>query len=534
MTVLGFLIVWIATAAVRLIHRLIDRPDVLSDPYPLEGDQGDVTTHLLAIDLIRRNGHTIPRETPQFLLSTVFDYPAFFHKLLSYLPRSTLERRDYLVSPLFEGLHAGLVYLAAGWFATDSLGVANATWIAAWVTVMFVFAPVLTRHPRRGSVLGERCFGFLFGHVCLFALLIGRELDSNVWLAVALPAFWVIAVSSKFALQAVVFVALGYAAIRLDPAPVVFVVVGLASAGLVSGGYAWRVLAGTVWHSNFYRTFLVRIHDYTRAFSFRDVARGAALIFRGNLRDGLRSIRRHPLHRFPWLAPALIPALVVWSFETPRTGELPWDVVGPVLAGWGLSALCVAVLTTTDALKFLGEGERYLEYAILPTALSTAVWAVPGRTWLAVALPLFCVVYVVVAYWTAGPVSSGGPEARALRAWFLDRPSSTILSIPGRLGHALCYGTDHSLVWWFTNAPREPVLGEWKALFRCGSIYPFPAPAALKEAQQRFAARFIVADKHAIEGAREAWGLEYDFEGLFPCFENERFVVYDVARESAA
>ena len=534
MTALGFLIVWIATAAVRLLHRLIDRPDLLSDPFPLEGDQGDVTTHLLAIDLIRRNGHSIPRETPQFLLSTAFDYPAFFHKLMSYVPRSTLERRDYLVSPFFEGLHAGLVYLAAGWVATDLLSVANGSWIAAWVTVTFASAPVLTGHPRRGSVLGERCFGFLFGHACLFALLVGRELDSNVWLAVALPAFWVVSVSSKFALQAVVFVALGYAAIRLDPVPVAFVVVGLASAALVSGGYAWRVLSGTVWHSNFYRTFLVRIHDYTSSFSFRDVARGVALIFRGDVRDGLRSIRRHPLHRFPWLAPALIPALVVWSFETSRTGDATWDSVGPVLAGWGLSALCVAVLTTTDPLKFLGEGERYLEYAIFPTALSAALWAVPGRTWLAATLPLFCFVYLVVAYWTAGPVSSGGPEARALRAWFVGRSPATILSIPGRLGHALCYGTDHSLVWWFTNAPREPVLGAWKAMFRGGSVYPFPAPAALKEAQQRYTARFIVVDKDAIEGARKAWGLAYDFEGLCLCFENERFVVYDAAQEGAA
>jgi len=516
-----------AVLVLRAMYRWIQDRAILSRGFAMEGDEGDIMTHLIAIDLVRQNGHRIPRETPQFLCSTGFDYPALFHKLLSYIPRKYLERGEWLISPGFEAGHAALVCFAA-WFALAHAGAgSNAPALALIVAAGWAVTPLLTRNPRRGSVLGERCFGYTFGHTFLFCLAMLTATAEPLWLVPAAIVFSVAAASSKFALQAMVFIGVAFAAVRLDPLPLAALAVSAVAAVALSLGYVVRVVSGTVDHSRFYRSFMVRVHDYTSSFSSRDLAKGVALLLRGRFREGIASIKRHPIHRLPALVPWLLP------FALFLVSDAPESSVASVLVDWTWAALIVTALTAGDTLKFLGEAERYMEFALFPLIVLSVLVPSPVGPTVLFAILAYCLFRLGVVYATPVRVSSASPETLELVRWFAARPPSTVLTVPGRLSYPLLYRTAHRAVWCFTNTPRGEQRERWKSLFEPRARYPYVAPSALARAHAEFGVDMIVVDKAGADAAAQYWNLAYDWQRFRVLFENARYAVVDAARAAA-
>jgi hypothetical protein len=516
-------LVGIAVLVLRAAYRWVQDREIFSRRFALEGDEGDAMTHLVAVDLVRQNRHRIPGDTAQFLCSTGFDYPALFHKILSYIPRQWLERGEWLISPGFEAVHAALVYLAA-WFIFIGSGAGEAARGLALIAASgWALTPLLTRNPRRGSVIGERCFGYIFGHAFLFCLAMLSASGNMLWIIPAAVAFTIGAASSKFALQAMTFVSLAFAALRLDPLPLVALAISGVAAIAFTAGYVMRVVSGTVNHSRFYRNFLVRIHDYTRSFSTKDLASGVRLLLCGRWREAAASFKRHPIHRLP----ALVPWLFTFAFFIVLAdGASP---LTSALVAWTLAALLVTALTATDSLKFLGEAERYMEFALLPlVTLSVMIPPPVGPTALFVLLA-YSLYQLGRVYATPLRISSATPETTELARWFAGRPVATIMTVPGRLSYPLVYGTTHRFVWCFTNAPRGARLDAWKALFEGGGIYPYVAPIALDRANATFGAELIAIDKQGAAAAAQYWGLRYDLKPYPVLFENARYVVLDAA-----
>jgi hypothetical protein len=516
----------IAVLVLRASYRWVQDREIRSRLFALEGDEGDAMTHLVAIDLVRRNGHRIPWETPQFLCSSGYDYPGLFHKLLSYIPRRLLERGEWLISPGFEGAHAALVYLGA-WFLMVQLGTgASARGFAFLVVVGWALTPLLTHNPRRGSVLGERCFGYIWGHAFLFCMVAATVTGEWLWAVPAALAFAMATASSKFALQAMVFVTVVFAALRLDPMPLSILAIGAASAALLSLGYVFTVIAGTLNHSRFYRSFLVRVHDYTRSFSTRDLAQGVSLLLRGRPRAAVAAFKRHPIHRLPALVPWLVPFVV-------SVIALPGGEMATALIQWVLAALIVTAATATDSFKFLGEAERYMEFALLPMIALSLLLPPPVGPSLLFAAYAYSLIRLIAVYGRSMRVSSAGPETIELARWVASRPASTFLTVPGRLCYPLLYGTPHRAVWWFINAPRGEKLATWKSLFEGGATYPYIAPSALARARE-YGAEMIVIDKAGASAAAQAWGLSYDFSLHRTVFENARYIVVEAAVSARA
>jgi hypothetical protein len=516
-------LVGVAVLVLRAGYRWVQDREILSRRFALEGDEGDAMTHLVAVDLVRQNRNRIPGDTAQFLCSTGFDYPALFHKILSYIPRQWLERGEWLISPGFEGVHAALVYLAAWFIFTGSGAGEAASGLALIAAAGWALTPLLTRNPRRGSVIGERCFGYIFGHAFLFCLAMLSAGGNPLWIIPAALAFTIGAASSKFALQAMTFVALAFAAIRFDPLPVAALAVSAVTAIVLSGGYVVRVVSGTINHSRFYRSFLVRIHDYTRSFSTKDLAAGVRLLLRGRWREASASFRRHPIHRLPALVPWLF-TFVLFTVAADSASPLT-----SALIAWVLAALLVTALTATDSLKFLGEAERYMEFALLPLVTLSIMIPPPVGPTAVFAVMAYSLYQLGRVYATPLRVSSATPESIELARWFAGRPAATIMTVPGRLSYPLVYGTAHRAVWWFINAPRGARLEVWKSLFEGSATYPYVAPAAFDRANAAFGAEMIAIDKPGAEAAAQYWGLRYDLKRYPVLFENARYVVLDAA-----
>jgi hypothetical protein len=282
------------------------------------------------------------------------------------------------------------------------------------------------------------------------------------------------------------------------------------------------VVAGTLNHSRFYRSFLVRVHDYTRSFSTRDLRQGLLLLLRGQRREAMAAFRRHPVHRLPGLVPWVFPFVAVWIL-------LPSGGTESALIQWTLATMIVAAVTASDTFKFLGEAERYMEFALLPMICLSVVLPPPLGPILLFAVFAYCFIRLVSSYGRPARISSAWPETIELARWAAARPTAKFLTVPGRLCYPLLYGTSHRAVWWFINAPRGDTLATWKSLFEGGATYPYIAPAAVKRANSAYGADMIVIDKAGASAAAQAWGLTYDVAGHRVLFENPRYVVVEAA-----
>jgi hypothetical protein len=530
-TAIAAIAVLLGVAALRALPRLVHDRRLFRSPFPLAGDQGDAMSHLIMTDLVRRNGHRIPDGAPQYLLGEHLDYPLFFHKLASYVPRARLERWEWVMTPLMEGVHAALLFVMAILLLGRFTEVESPVSWALAVMTTYATTPLLARSWRRTGFFGERAFGYLFGHLYFVSLVVFLLEGEPLFVAAALLTFTIAAASAKFATQAMVFLSLALAALLWDVRPLLMLGASLVFAVLISRGYIWTLVRGQIRHSALYCRHLVHLSDGTKGFSDADLKDAFRRLLQGSPRQAQQAFRKHPYSRMlallPWLAPFTM-LTAAWMI-----GRTDGDLVRVILA-WGWSSIAIAMLTMTDALKFLGEGERYLEYGVFPMALSPLLLpeAFGGTSWFL--LVAYCV-YAYVRQLRNGALLSLPSDAAAELAAFMARQKpATLYAVPGRLVLPLCYATDHRAAWHLAHIDGGERLTKWLSQFTNGAVYPFCDPEAARAAGERFGADLIVAWKSGIKAAAEAWGLRYDLGGRPVRFENDDFIVYEARRTACA
>ncbi len=525
------LLVLLVVAALRASPRLIHDPALLSGRFPLAGDQSDSMSHLIMADMVRRNGGRIPRRTDRFLLGRELDYPMFFHQIASLLPRRWLERWEWIVSAMVEGLHAGVMVVFAA-VVIERFGLAGNPAAAAALVVLAVAAtPVLTAFVRRAMFFGERAFGFLFANVFIMAtaaFVLGAGWPAA---AVAAAAFTVTAASSKFGVQAMAAIAGGMSLLLLDPAPLLVLAASAAASAPLSGGYAWRTLRGLWRHAMLYRRHLVHLSDATRGFSASDLAAGIRLLVSGDPAGAAARLARHPIARIPWDLPWVAPfAVLLWArLADPGALDPAAVPLADVLLAWGAAALLAGIATMTDSLKFLGEGRRYLEFAALPMALGVLLLpsSLGGTAWLAVgALGLAGLLHEIRRRPDRLLLPSAG--ARDLAARVADLPPARLFALPGRLTLPLCYGTGHQAVWHIAHIDGGVVFERWFGLFRGGAPYSFAHPDAVRELAQAGEIDLLAVWKPGLPLLAETKGFRYALDGFRVVYENPEFALYDL------
>ena len=519
------LAVLLGTMALRVLPRLVHDRRILRVPFPLAGDQGDAMSHMIMTDLVRRNGHRIPDRAPQYLLGERLDYPLFFHLVMSFVPRRVLERWEWVVTPLTEGIHGAFLFGMTAFLLFRFDVVDSPLWWALAVTFAYAITPLLTRPWRRTGFFGERSFGYLFGHLYIAAL-VGFIL-TGAWpfVAAAAIAFAIATASAKFASQAMAFLSVSLAVLLWDVLPLLVLCGAAVFALVISRGYVWVLLRAHIRHSVLYCRHLVHLADGTKAFSSRDLWSAASAVSRGRIREASAAFRRHPLSRLLTLLPWLLPFALLTALAWP-SGAASQDELVRVILAWGWSSVIVAILTMTDTLKFLGEGERYLEYGVLPMVLAPLFLpAELGGVWWFL-LAAYCVRFYVRQLRNRVALSLPSDAAAGLAAFMAQQPPATLYGVPGRVVLPLCYGTDHRAVWNIAHIDSGKRQEIWLSLFSGGAVYPFSHPDAVRNAGSRYGADLVVIWKGGAKAAAQAWGLHYDLNDHAVAFENDDFVVY--------
>jgi hypothetical protein len=511
----GLVAVLAATFVMRLVPGTLWRP--------LDFDTG---THLLFRAAIRRNRMRMPAKCDSFTLDERQTYPWLYHQLIALLPERALRRFPALPSAIVDAFHAAIVFGLTATLARDASpghSVADAT-VAG---LLFATSPALLAHgvgPRAYEVT-PRPFGELLFTLTLVLFAYGSIAGSAIAISGAAVVCGLCFLASRFCVQTMLFtfplVAVWtgrYALLALIPA-------GAATALLLSKGrYRWIALA-QVRHLVLYRRRLQYDHPAVAARNrWSDLRTAAVRAARSRLRDrralkDLASALEHNTYvQFTirdviwWLI------LLVWasgSFPL-LTAEHSWRTF---LLVWTLSPLIPALLTSLRSWRFLGEAERYPEYATAPACVLAGL-AVPSYGWITV-LGFTASIPVLAYAWHRQRTASRRPWMDALPgvvdAMRRIPADATILAIPVNLAPTLAHETERRFA-----ATTDGIVfaANYEQIF---TQYPWPSPSFDWWKHAHGVDHLVVMRRLLEDTGRKT---EYEFETLPVVFDNSDFVVY--------
>jgi hypothetical protein len=523
-------VVVLVAICVRLGYRLIQDPKLFGRSFALVGYSGDAMMHLLIVDLIRQNSHRIPSTPPQFLFSGPLDYPAFFHKLLSYVPARWLERFEWTVSPFLEGIHAAFVQVAAytvlsRWFHFDA-----ALQASIFVSLGFTLTPLFLFIPGRAIYIGERPFGLIWSNfyfIFIFMFLMGRDVGL---LVAGVGCFILASISSKFSVQAMWFISLVIAVLSgqwiVGVAPVVATLLSI----ILSRGYYLSILSGHIRASQFYQSFWVKINQAT-SYTWGRYLSAIKDLSRGQFWAAAKTLESLPLFRLLWLVPwGCLLALVLWrnSFELMKIDE------GSLLLTFAVAPYIVSVAINLNGMKFLGEAERYVEYAIFPLLLALALSIKTPDFWLVGVVSIWVLALIGMCMWRGvrryQSEYGGAASHREFIDYIRNMAASRFITIPTRLSFPICYRSQHKAAM-FLTVPSGSGQDVLKKFYAGAKRFPLPDPKILSEYIEKYNIDFVAVEFSALNGARKH-GLIYNLDGLPTVFKNKEFAVYRAKQPS--
>jgi hypothetical protein len=294
----------------------------------------------------------------------------------------------------------------------------------------------------------------------------------------------------------------------------IFPIVCFIVAIVISKGDYWRTFKYHLSHLHLYAVKLVDIHPITipRKSWIRPKSLGE--LARTLLYDNMGSIL---LSRFSVLLLAL--GLIIWNASL---SQLSTDF--SFIAAWLFSAFIVFLVTSRPKFLFLGEAERYLEYALIPGfIIFGALISTNYRFPLLIGFGIFhLVLYTIFTFlFILKYGRNKETDFSELIAALNSHKQTIILSILGVAPWALAYSTHHNI--FFTENFSMLSEEEWKRFF-----WRYPLPHAdFGIYIEDFGVELIPISKQVVENAKEH-GVEYSFAGLEKRFENNSYSLFRV------
>jgi hypothetical protein len=342
---------------IRAFPRLRLKNALVSDTY----------FHLYCAQTIRENSFRLPRKLPRIVLNHIYTYPFLYHYLLACFPLKYRLWAERLTGAFFDTFSLIMIYLFSGWAVRRMGGGYPLTVLPIWVAALYAFSPALLRiglGPRayNGSprVLGQSLY-----LLHLFAAYYAYANHNMAAVAISMLAGAAVIITAKFGTQVLFFFGLFFSVV-MDWRYPLLLIGSLILSVLLTKGRSLDVLEGHTRHSIFYFKYLQKVYLYPS-------------------HPTLMQYLKRAFHGLCHLVQCKWMAALNWYYTesffihflvtvTPQFLFLPaiWQKAGgssieSFLFMWAGMGLFWFFLTKTKNLLFLGEGERYLEYALFPS-----------------------------------------------------------------------------------------------------------------------------------------------------------------------
>ncbi len=314
----------------------------------------DVWTRLLETDHIRKNNHRIPTKIlgGQFLIEGYFDYPPIFPTILSFIPRTKLLHIQGIIAPFIDSLQVIFVFYLAYYLTGNQL-------LALTAQVMYMLTPMIA---IENSYLTPRSLGYFNFSLAVVPLLLFVFQGNILFYILGVLFTSLLFLTHRFAIQSFLFIAIFFTFLLNTGVFMQSFLLGFAIAMLATRGYYIRVLKGHMF--NIY--FWIKNLDYRFAHQIRGV------IKKNTKTDFVNKIYTFlsvfsPVAIFglnPW---ALSGFGVLLSFQA---GWLHQNPLYQAMSAWIIFFYVLGVVVLkTKKLMPIGEGQRYMEMATVPSSI---------------------------------------------------------------------------------------------------------------------------------------------------------------------
>ena len=328
----------------------------------------DTYFHLYCSQVIRENKYRLPQKLPRVLLNHAYTYPFGYHYLLALFPypyRLWLER---LTGAIFDTLSCLIINCFLTWAIMEK-DLTSFSDLPMLVTALYAFSPALLRIPwgprsYHGSprVMGETLY--LLHITSAYFSLVSKSFPG---LIVSLLSGAVLMLTAKFGVQVLVFFGIFFS-IFLYPFYALLILGCFVTAIILTWGHVWRIITGHVRHSTFYFKYIQKVFIWPQLKTLKDYLS----VFRDSLMDTVsfrkwwRVIQWYYGERyFLHLLITVYPQFFFFLFWMRR-----WEYMSSFehfLMIWIGAGLFLFFLTSLKWVLFIGEGDRYLEYALFPS-----------------------------------------------------------------------------------------------------------------------------------------------------------------------
>lgn len=307
----------------------------------------DIWTHLLYLkEYHRQKG--IPKKIDKgFLVPGEYDYPPVFITILSKFPIKLVENYEFFFSPFFDAIHLILIFFIAE-FISGNL------YIALLTQVLYVITPIIV---LENSSATPRSLGYTLFTIFMFSLFVFVQTNLVTFLVIAIIAGIFIFLSHRFTAQGTLFFVIFFSFFERNSIYIVTYMVSFVLALLFTNGLYLRVFKGHIgnlkfWYQQIDYRFSHQILGNYKKHKTQD------FVFK--LYNQFLKFPPFVLAiTNPWTLPVIF---YFWKYEL--LSPLLKQAFELVVVSYIISLLVIWV----PKLRFLGEGQRYLELTAFPAA----------------------------------------------------------------------------------------------------------------------------------------------------------------------
>jgi len=377
---------------IRILPRLFAQPPKMYDTL----------FHLFCANLIKKEGYKIPKKIPQVILPHEYSYPYFYHLLLSFIPAKFLKWGEILSSAIFDTINCILIYYFSRWLI-DKGNHFLLKDASLWICYLYSFNPLLLRISSgpRAFMGSPRVLGQMFFLAHFISAYYGFS-EANILLLICSIMFAsLIFLSSKFAVQVLFFFSVTFI-VTVSGWYVFIIAAGFIIANILTKGRTISILNGHIEHSSYYYFNLQKKYLYSRIVNINNYFSNFSSCF------NTKSIYRIIQSFLKWVFTEKY-YLHVLFFINFQFCLLPFyfnvnaidPLINKFLIWWMINGLIFFLVTQCKPLLFLGESERYLEYAIFPSLflfvscfINHNIWII----WIILFYSVFSSVYYILLF----------------------------------------------------------------------------------------------------------------------------------------
>lgn len=414
----------------------------------------DIWTHLLYLKEYHKQKGIPKKIEGGFLVSGVYDYPPIFITILSKLPFRLVEKYEFLFSPFFDALHVLVIFFVA-FFITENV------FIALGTQFLYALTPIIV---IENSSATPRSLGYLLFTLVFMSLFFYID-DKNILFLLASILFGsLIFLAHRFTAQGFLFFSLFFSIIERNFLYLFIFLVSFLLAIIFSKGFYLTVLMGHLGNLSFWKKNI----DYRFAHQVRGNSKkhqNPDFVFRV-----YNKFLQFPPFVLAITNPWTLPVFYLIAFYQPSVflyQQLAWWV--------GFSYILALLVIWIRPLRFLGEGQRYLELSAFPSAflssvlLASALQGMQQRIGIVVYLciAILCMITVVVIQRKAvikDRMRTLTPDLDEMFLYLRDlKNKPRLLCIPHQITTSTIYHTGCQV---FVNA-------DYKNISQISDVYPY-------------------------------------------------------------